>query len=124
MKFLVTSAILLAITFSNFAYTSNISTPTTSEKLEEFLDNYSKNISDGELEELKKISDKMNKYEGLTQEEIDFIRECEINAFKNKLGEAKYEEYRKLIEKMESDSEFTQPEKYRLYQLLKELKSK
>lgn len=124
MKFLIISTILLTVTFNSLNISENINTPTTTDKLEEFLKRYSDDISENEINELNRINEKMKTYEGLTQEEIDFIRECEINAFKKKLGEAKYEEYRKLVEKMESDAEFTQPEKFRLYELLRELKSK
>ena len=41
---------------------------------------------------------------------------------RNKLGEEKFNEYCKLIEKRSSSAEFTQPERFRLYELEKELR--
>ena len=61
-------------------------------------------------------------YEILSQEEKDNLRECYLNMIRNKLGEEKFNEYCKLIEKRSSSAEFTQPERFRLYELEKELR--
>ena len=45
-----------------------------------------------------------------------------LNMIRNKLGEEKFNEYCKLIEKRSSSAEFTQPERFRLYELEKELR--
>lgn len=73
-------------------------------------------------EELKRIKEKLEGYEILSQEEKDYVRQCYLDMIRNKLGEEKFNEYCKLIEKRNGTAEFTQPERFRLYQLEKELR--
>ena len=75
-----------------------------------------------ELEKLMNIINKLNKYVVLSQEEREYIRECELNVIRKKLGDAQFEEYKKLIEKRASGAEFQQPERFRLYELEKMLR--
>lgn len=58
----------------------------------------------------------------LSQEEREYIQECELNVIRKKLGDAQFEEYKKLIEKRSSGAEFQQPERFRLYELEKMLR--
>ena len=123
MNFVFIPTIILTLMLNFFPSSVDCMTPTTYDKLDKFIEEYSSDISESEKNRLLELKDKMEIHDALTQEEVDFIRDCQTNAFRNKLGDAKYQEYCKLIEKMESDAEFTQPEKFRLYELLKELKS-
>ena len=79
-------------------------------------------ITTQEKEGLNEIINKLNKYRVLSQEERDYIQECELNVIRKKLGEAQFEEYRRLIEKRSSGAEFQQPERFRLYELEKMLR--
>ena len=57
---------------------------------------------------LEGYREKLLNYEILSQEEKDNLRECYLNMIRNKLGEEKFNEYCKLIEKRSNSEEFTQ----------------
>ena len=79
-------------------------------------------LSSEEKSNLNDIVIKLNKYNTLSQEEREYIRECQLSIIRKKLGDAQFEEYKKLIEKRSSGSEFQQEERFRLYELEKLLR--
>lgn len=91
-------------------------------KLEEILQDSSGALSEQEKARLQEVKAKIESYEAITQEELDFIRECDLNIIKKKLGEAEFNEYCKLIKKRASKDEFSQDERIRLFQLEKKIK--
>lgn len=91
-------------------------------KINEILEDKSSFLSEQEKENLLNLKDKLNNYQVLTQEEVDFIRECDLKIIRGKLGDSKFEEYSKLINKRATKSEFDQDERLRLFQLEKEIK--
>lgn len=97
--------------------------PKEGKELQQFIENNKELISPEDSENLKKIIEKLDKYMVISQEERDYIRECQLEIFRKKLGDAQFEEYKRLIEKRSSGTEFSQPERFRLYELEKMLKS-
>ena len=91
-------------------------------KIDEILEDKSGSLSEQEKEALIELKDKLNSYQALSQEDIDFIRDCDLKIIRSKLGDAKYEEYFKLISKRATKEEFSQDERLRLFQLEKEIK--
>lgn len=96
--------------------------PEEGQKIEAFIDKNEDLLSSEEKDNLSEIINKLNKYVVLSQEEREYIRECELNVIRKKLGDAQFEEYKKLIEKRASGAEFQQPERFRLYELEKMLR--
>lgn len=109
-------------TIMNLTEINNITTPNSYSRIEKLLDDDSTIISEEVKTELMMLKNKIEKFEALNQEEVEFIRQCELDVIRSKLGEAQFEEYCKLIEKREGDGEFLPPERYRLYELEKQLK--
>ena len=97
-------------------------TPEEAERIEMLLKESDAYVHDEDKKVLEGYREKLLNYEILTQEEKDYLRECYLNMIRNKLGEEKFNEYCKLIEKRSSSAEFTQPERFRLYELEKELR--
>lgn len=91
-------------------------------KIDEILEDKSGALSEQERESLIGLKDKLKSYQVLSQEDVDFIRECDLKIIKVKLGDAKFEEYSKLITKRATKEEFNQDERIRLFQLEKEIK--
>lgn len=96
--------------------------PEEGKKIEAFIEKNNDLITSEEKENLNEIISKLNKYIVLSQEEREYIQECELNVIRKKLGGAQFEEYKKLIEKRSSGAEFQQPERFRLYELEKMLR--
>lgn len=96
--------------------------PEQGKKLEAFIEKNNGLISNEEKDNLNKIILKLNKYRVLSQEEREYIQNCELNVIRKKLGDAQFEEFKKLIEKRSSRAEFSQPERFRLYELEKMLR--
>ena len=96
--------------------------PEEGKKIEAFIEKNNDLIPSEEKENLNEIISKLNKYIVLSQEEREYIQECELNVIRKKLGDAQFEEYKKLIEKRSSGAEFQQPERFRLYELEKMLR--
>ena len=80
------------------------------------------NLSSIYKDELVRLKEKIHNDIVLTQEEVDFIRECRIEIIKDKLGEELFKRYCQLIEIREGDGEFTQEQRYELYEIEKILK--
>ena len=115
-------AIILFINFLTFEANALILSPEEIERIEMLLKENDAYVHDEDKKVLEGYKEKLLNYEILTQEEKDYLRECYLNMIRNKLGEEKFNEYCKLIEKRSSSAEFTQPERFRLYELEKELR--
>ena len=115
-------AIILFINFLTFEANALILSPEEIERIEMLLKENDVYVHDEDKKVLEGYKEKLLNYEILNQEEKDYLRECYLNMIRNKLGEEKFNEYCKLIEKRSSSVEFTQSEKFRLYELEKELR--
>ena len=115
-------AIILFINFLVFKANALILSPEEAERIEMLLKESDAYVHDEDKKVLEGYREKLLNYEILTQEEKDYLRECYLNMIRNKLGEEKFNEYCKLIAKRSSSAEFTQPERFRLYELEKELR--
>ncbi|SCJ72398.1 Uncharacterised protein [uncultured Clostridium sp.] len=91
-------------------------------KIDEILEDKTGALSEQERESLIGLKDKLKNYQVLTQEDVDFIRECDLKIIRVKLGDTKFEEYSKLITKRATKEDFNQDERIRLFQLEKEIK--
>ena len=120
--FLYIMVILLFINFLEFKANALILSPEEAERIEMLLKESDAYVHDEDKKVLEGYREKLLNYEMLSQEEKDYLRECYLNMIRNKLGEEKFNEYCKLIEKRSSSAEFTQPERFRLYELEKELR--
>ena len=114
------SIIVFKINFE--VYASLAYSPEEGSKIERFIEKNNDLLSSEEKSNLNDIVIKLNKYNTLSQEEREYIQECELNVIRKKLGDAQFEEYKKLIEKRSSGAEFQQPERFRLYELEKMLR--
>lgn len=119
---LILFVIITTISLNSFIKTTLAYSPEDGKKLEIFIEKNDDLISAEEKENLNQIILKLNKYMVLSQEEREYIQECELNVIRKKLGDAQFEEYKKLIEKRASGAEFQQPERFRLYELEKMLR--
>lgn len=115
-------AIILFINFLTFEANALILSPEEIERIEMLLKENDAYVHDEDKKVLEGYKEKLLNYEILNQEEKDYLRECYLNMIRNKLGEEKFNEYCKLIEKRSSSVEFKQSEKFRLYELEKELR--
>lgn len=91
-------------------------------KIDEILEDKTGALSEQERESLIGLKDKLKNYQVLSQEDVDFIRDCDLKIIRTKLGDVKFEEYSKLITKRATKEEFNQDERIRLFQLEKEIK--
>ena len=114
------SLIVFKINFE--VYASLAYSPEEGSKIERFIEKNNDLLSSEEKSNLNDIVIKLNKYNTLSQEEREYIRECQLSIIRKKLGDAQFEEYKKLIEKRSSGSEFQQEERFRLYELEKLLR--
>ena len=114
------SIIVFKINFE--VYASLAYSPEEGSKIESFIEKNNDLLSSEEKSNLNDIVIKLNKYNTLSQEEREYIRECQLSIIRKKLGDVQFEEYKKLIEKRSSGSEFQQEERFRLYELEKLLR--
>ena len=114
--------IITTLSLNSFIESTFAFSPEEGKKIETFIEKNNDLISAEEKENLNEIILKLNKYMVLSQEEREYIQECELNVIRKKLGDAQFEEYKKLIEKRASGAEFQQPERFRLYELEKMLR--
>ena len=91
-------------------------------KIDEILEDKTGALSEQERESLIGLKDKLKNYQVLSQEDVDFIRDCDLKIIRTKLGDVKFEEYSKLITKRATKEELNQDERIRLFQLEKEIK--
>ncbi|EOR20599.1 hypothetical protein A500_16215 [Clostridium sartagoforme AAU1] len=71
-------------------------------------------------EKLNILREKINNGETLNISEKNELKNMKAEIIKLKLGDAKFQELQKLIEKREGATELTLPERQRLYELNKE----
>jgi hypothetical protein len=109
-------------TVMNLIEINDVISPNSHSRIEKLLKYNSAIISEETKRALIILKDKLERFEALNQEEVEFIRQCELNVIRTKLGEEQFEEYCKLIKKREGEGEFLPPERYRLYELEKQLK--
>lgn len=115
-------AIMIVFNINFKVYSTVYSSPKEGEKLERFIEKNNDLLSSEEKSNLNDIASKLNKYNKLSQEEREYIRECQLSIIRKKLGDSQFEEYKKLIEKRSSGVEFEQNERFRLYELEKLLR--
>ncbi|MCR1950066.1 hypothetical protein NSA50_03195 [Clostridium sp. DSM 100503] len=79
-------------------------------------------FSASQKEKLNELREKVNNGDMLTTTERNELKNMKAEVIKVKLGDAKFQELQKLIEKREGSTELTLPERQRLYELNKEAK--
>ena len=114
----IISLVLTLNIFTIGAYAS----PKDAEKIKNFIEKNESLLTNENKKNLEGIIEKLDNYEVISQEEREYIRECELNVIREKLGDAQYDEYMKLLEKRRSSENFEQSDRLRLYQLEKLLK--
>ena len=114
----IISLVLTLNIFTIGAYAS----PKEAEKIKNFIEKNESLLTNENKKNLEGIIEKLDNYEVISQEEREYIRECELNVIREKLGDAQYDEYMKLLEKRRSSENFEQSDRLRLYQLEKILK--
>ncbi|EKY26089.1 hypothetical protein [Clostridium celatum] len=114
----IISLVLTLNIFTIGAYAS----PKEAEKIKNFIEKNESLLTNENKKNLEGIIEKLDNYEVISQEEREYIRECELNVIREKLGDAQYDEYMKLLEKRRSSENFEQSDRLRLYQLEKLLK--
>ena len=114
----IISLVLTLNIFTIGAYAS----PKEDEKIKNFIEKNESLLTNENKKNLEGIIEKLDNYEVISQEEREYIRECELNVIREKLGDAQYDEYMKLLEKRRSSENFEQSDRLRLYQLEKLLK--
>lgn len=79
-------------------------------------------LNASQKEKLNELREKVNNGDMLTTTERNELKNMKAEVIKVKLGDAKFQELQKLIEKREGSTELTLPERQRLYELNKEAK--
>ncbi|AYE32998.1 hypothetical protein [Clostridium septicum] len=102
-----------------------ISAPKTAANFDEFWtpENEGFLTSDGK-EKIHSFRERVEKGERLSEHEKHEIKELKAEVIKTKLGEQKFNELQKLIEKREGSTDLTLEERARLYELDKEATGK
>lgn len=77
-------------------------------------------LSASQKEKLNELREKVNNGNMLTASERNELKNMKAEVIKVKLGDAKFQELQKLIEKREGSNDLTLPERRRLYELDKE----
>ena len=91
------------------------------EKFDDFWTKENKTfLTEEELNFLNFVEEKIKVGNSLTLKENQYLKSLKSKVIKEKLGEEKYKELEKLIEKRESSTELTMPERKRIYELNKE----
>lgn len=119
---LFTCTIIISLSLNLIDNKVKAYSPEEANKLQEFIKENNDLIGNDEEKYLERIIDKLNKYMVLSQEEREYIQNCELNVIREKLGDTQFEEYKKLIKKRSSGVEFSQIERFRLYELEKMLR--
>ena len=94
----IISLVLTLNIFTIGAYAS----PKEAEKIKNFIEKNESLLTNENKKNLEGIIEKLDNYEVISQEEREYIRECELNVIREKLGDAQYDEYMKLLEKRRS----------------------
>lgn len=80
-------------------------------------------LSESQRQELNKLKEKSSNGEILTTTDNNNLKKMKSEVIKIKLGDSKFDELQKLIDKREGSTELTLEERARLYQLNKEAKA-
>ncbi|MBB6716035.1 hypothetical protein [Clostridium gasigenes] len=110
---------------------TNIERPHDKEKIESFWNSENESfLSPEEKEKLNVLKRKVESGENLTVEERQILSEFRSDTIRKKLGDARFERYKKLIEKREKQTkgqleiELSKEEKTEIYNFEKEIKGK
>ncbi|MBB6623927.1 hypothetical protein [Clostridium gasigenes] len=110
---------------------TNIERPHDKEKIESFWNSENESfLSSEEKEKLNVLKCKVERGENLTVEERQILSELRSDTIRKKLGDARFERYKKLIEKREKQAkgqleiELSKEEKTEIYNFEKEIKGK
>lgn len=104
-----------------FRVSNNISIDLNKEKFDDFWTPKNEGYLDAsQKEKLNILREKINNGETLNISEKNELKNMKAEIIKLKLGDAKFQELQKLIEKREGATELTLPERQRLYELNKE----
>lgn len=107
-----------------FRVSNDINTDLGKEKFDSFWTPQNEDYLDiSQKEKLNIFKDKVNNGIALSVSEKNKLKEMKSNVIKTKLGDEKFQELQKLIEKRESSTELTLPERTRLYELNKEARN-
>lgn len=107
-----------------FRVSNDINTDLGKEKFDSFWTPQNEDYLDiSQKEKLNIFKDKVNNGIVLSVSEKNKLKEMKSNVIKTKLGDEKFQELQKLIEKRESSTELTLPERTRLYELNKEARN-
>lgn len=118
--------------YSNFyANLNNLERPRDKEKIEKFwTDENESFLSPDEKEILNELRSKVESGENLTIEQRDILSTLRGETIRKKLGDVRFERYKKLIEKREKQEkgkleiELTKEEKAEIYNFEKEINGK
>ena len=77
-------------------------------------------LNETQKEKINVLRNKVNNGESLSITECNELKILKAEVIKTKLGEAKFKELEKLVNKREGNLELTLPERQRLYELNKE----
>lgn len=104
-----------------FRVSNNISIALNKDKFDDFWTPKNEGYLDAsQKEKLNILRKKINNGETLNISEKNELKNMKAEIIKLKLGDAKFQELQKLIEKREGATELTLPERQRLYELNKE----
>lgn len=104
-----------------FRVSNNISIALNKDKFDDFWTPKNEGYLDAsQKEKLNILREKINNGETLNISEKNELKNMKAEIIKLKLGDAKFKELQKLIEKREGATELTLPERQRLYELNKE----
>lgn len=104
-----------------FRVSNNISIDLNKDKFDDFWTPKNEGYLDAsQKEKLNILREKINNGETLNISEKNELKNMKAEIIKLKLGDAKFQELQKLIEKREGATELTLPERQRLYELNKE----
>lgn len=104
-----------------FRVSNNISIALNKDKFDDFWTPKNEGYLDAsQKEKLNILREKINNGETLNISEKNELKNMKAEIIKLKLGDAKFQELQKLIEKREGATELTLPERKRLYELNKE----
>lgn len=79
-------------------------------------------LSESQKSILLKLKEKSNNGEILSGSEKTILKDMKVEVIKKRLGEEKFNELEKLVNKRDSSTDLTLPERNRLYKLNKELR--
>lgn len=126
-----TSDTITSNNFNYYTYINNIEKPRDKEKIDKFWSAENESfLSLSEKEILNKLRIKVEAGNNLTTEEREILSRLRGETIKKKLGDVRFERYKKLIEKREKQEngkleiELTKEEKAEIYNFEKEIRGK